>query len=105
MLKQRDADGTIHLVLTPQEIVDAQAVLDAAMTLAEFGMTRLFEPEIKFIQDMTAAAYLLSDEEIIEAKIQVHLGHGDDIEKMKELLRESLPVTRAAAQEKGLLSA
>lgn len=105
MLKQLEADGSVHLVLTKQELVDAQHIVEAAMGAEEIGLTRFMSGEVAVMRDLVMAAYQLPDAEIVELLMAPHADHkNDNKEAMLEEFTERVATGRARAIEAGYLA-
>lgn len=105
MIKQRDEDGNVVLVLTPVEAGLSMQVSLGATYAALYGLVGFNREEQNFLEEFALAPYLLSDEELVEAILEPHRGHEqDDVETMRAEYELEIPEARARAIETGLLA-
>jgi len=106
MIRQLDGEGNVHLVLTPSEVVDVQAIIEAGLTAVDVGLARIFEPEKEVAAGMISAAYLLDDEQLVTQMMRIHEDHAnDDHASMRAQFEEAVKRGRAAAKEHGYIGA
>lgn len=78
MIRQKDADGNVVLVLTPREVPSLLAICVAGGRAYGYQIARLTDVDMEVANDLLAASMLLSDEDLIDGLMAPHADHDTD---------------------------
>lgn len=78
MIRQKDGEGNIVLVLTPREVPSLLAICISSARGYVYGISRLSDTDVEVANDFLAAAMLLTDEALIDGLMAPHKEHLND---------------------------